>query len=95
MTKVNDFKCFLEIRGFNEENIEQVSRNTYKYTNCGAWCSCDEKGIQVGSIVEGSDIDTETHNLNYPFDIKDFWDALDQVEKEADQIWKEWNCEQN
>lgn len=93
MTKVNDFKSFLEIRGFNEKNIEQVSRNTYKYTNCGAWCSSDKKGIQVGSIVEGSDTDTETHNLNYPFEMKNFWDALDQVEKEACQIWEECNCE--
>jgi len=44
-------------------------------------------GVTVGSIVEGVDWGTTPHTLRYPFEIQDFWDALQAVEDEANEIW--------
>ena len=40
---VNNLQDFLKARMCSEENFEQVKRNTYKYTDCGAWIEEDEK----------------------------------------------------
>lgn len=91
---VNSFDEFLEQRGFGEKDIEGVTRNTYKYTSCGAFCAEEEGGVVVGSIVEGVDYGTENHKLTYPFKLSDFWEALGKVEDEAKQIWEETHgCE--
>ena len=91
---VNSFEEFLEQRGFGEKDIRMVSRNTFKYTNCGAFCFQEEDGVVVGSIVEGVDYGTENHKLTYPFKLEDFWAVLKKVEEEADQIWNETHgCE--
>lgn len=51
-------------------------------------------GVTVGSIVEGTEACTQTHELLFPFTEKTWWDTLDQVEKEADSIWNETHgCE--
>ena len=34
---INNLKEFIKARGFGEESIRDIDRNTYKYTNCGAW----------------------------------------------------------
>tara|TARA_R110000764_G_scaffold35204_1_gene78706 strand:+ start:2714 stop:3070 length:357 start_codon:yes stop_codon:yes gene_type:complete len=85
---VYDIASFLELRNLDEATFDQIKRNTYKFTDCGAWVSEDEHGIDVGSIVEGVDEGTPTHSLKYPFPIKKFWEELQAVEDEADQIWK-------
>jgi len=43
--------------------------------------------IAIGSIVEGVDWNTETHELKYPFTEEDFWEAIALVECEAKDIW--------
>ena len=85
---VNNLADFLEQRGHGEETFADVDRNTYKYTTCGAWAREVENGIEVGSIVEGVDYGTDTHTVTYPFKLKDFYDALQLVEDQADEIWK-------
>ena len=84
----NNLQDLLSLRGCGEETFEQLKRNVYKYTSCGAWVSEDEQGVTLGSIVEGGDEGTQTHTLNYPFTIDQFQDALQSVEDEADEIWK-------
>ena len=84
----NNLKELLSLRGCGEETFEQLKRNVYKYTSCGAWVSEDEQGVTLGSIVEGVDEGTQTPTLNYPFTIDQFQDALQSVEDEADEIWK-------
>ena len=92
--KIRSLKQFLKARRCGETDFSQVERATYKYSDCGAWIAQDEEGIKVGSIVEGVDEGTETHKLNYPFQIEDFWDALKAVEEEAAQIWNDTHgCE--
>ena len=85
---VNNLQDLLSLRGCGEETLENLQRNVYKYTACGAWVSEGEQGVFLGSIVEGSDQCTMTHNLQYPFTIDQFQDALQAVEDEADEIWK-------
>ena len=92
--KVNNLKEFLEARGCGEVSAAQAKRSTYKYTSCGAWLEVDKEGVSVGSIVEGCDEGTETHQLKYPFSIWEFWSALDAVEEEASKIWNDTHgCE--
>ena len=83
---INNFDEFLEERGFDEKDEDDVQRSTFKYTNCGAFFAKEDWGVVVGSIVEGCDEGTETHKLTYPFKIKKFWDALGKVEKELSLI---------
>ena len=73
---VRHMEDFLAARMCSEESFNQVKRNTYKYTDCGAWIDEDENGITVGSIVEGADYGTSTHVLIYLFMIQEFWDLL-------------------
>ncbi len=84
---VNNLKDFLKARMCSEKTFAQVERNTFKYTDCGAWITQNDEGITVGSIVEGVDWGTDTHTLRYPFEIQGFWDALQAVEDEANEIW--------
>ena len=34
---ISNLKEFMEARGFGEESLKDIERNTYKYTDCGAW----------------------------------------------------------
>lgn len=41
--------------GANEPTEKSISHRVYKDTACGAWVKFTATGIQVGTIVEGSD----------------------------------------
>jgi len=109
-TAISNLKEFIEARGLGEESFKDVERNTYKYTNCGAWIREDVevegedyvdflgyeheaetlwKGITVGSIVEGVDYDCTPETVTYPFKLDEFWQALKNVEWQAEEIWKD------
>ena len=94
---VHNLGDFLKARRCGEKSFDEVKKNTFKFTDCGAWIEegrgvlMEDGGIVVGSIVEGADYDATTHVLSYPFEIQEFWDALKEVEMEADQIWREIN----
>ena len=69
----------------------------FKGTNCGASCQKlkDEDGVLLGSIVEGVDGDgTEYFPLKFPFEMKTFWDTLEEVERQAKEIWDETHTEE-
>lgn len=85
-------KDLLFLRGCGEETFEQLKRNVYKYTSCGAYVAEVDppdkpKALLLSSIVEGVDDGTEIHYLPYPFTIDQFQDALQAVEDEAKEIW--------
>lgn len=90
---INNLKEFIEARGLGETTFQDIERNTYKYTNCGAWIvhsrpAYSGRGtLTVGSIVEGAE-DCTPIIIAYPFAIDDFWSALQKVEDEAEEIWK-------
>ena len=85
---VNNMEDLLSLRGCGEETFHDLSRGLYKYTSCGAWIDKKKQGVTLGAIVEGVDEGTETHTLDYPFTIEEFWEALQAVEDEAEEIWK-------
>lgn len=81
----------------------RIDRAVYKGTQCGAWVRFDEKGIMVGSIVEGSDaefaerinlegIDPQTEGAAEELNRR-FWAALDYIEDAAEEEWNEANNE--
>ena len=85
---IHNLQDLLSQRKCGEETFAQLKRNTYKYTACGAWIYESDSGVALGSIVEGVDEGTQTYTLNYPFTIEEFWEALQAVENEAEEIWK-------
>jgi hypothetical protein len=75
-------------------DFETMSRRLYKNTNCGAWISeaIDGDGIAVGSIVEGCDVDCDTHEIQWADVSEDsIQKAIDSIEEQADELWNEWN----
>lgn len=74
--------------------IEQAKRNLYKATVCGAWIDFQEQGIELGSIVEGSDCEVSTDPLFYPFAQEDFERTIAYIEEEAETLWNEANREE-
>ena len=78
---------------FSATTEEQAKRNLYKYTDCGAFIEFEEDGIVLGSIVEGSDNGTTTFHLKYGITKEDLEAVIEQIEQEADVIWK-WVNEQ-
>jgi hypothetical protein len=70
--------------------VERWSRSIYKGTACGAWLELtDAFTVSIGSIVEGVEQCAEVQYLSWPFTREQFWDAVQAVEDECDEIWKE------
>ena len=44
-------------------------------------------GIEIGSIIEGTDHETDTYKLYFPFLPIDFYSTIQCVEREAKDIW--------
>lgn len=84
ITNLNDFCKELGCISFAE-----AKRSVYNYTDCGAWINCDESGIRVGSIVEGTEDEVEPVKLTYPFSLNQYQQAVESVESEAQLIWME------
>lgn len=50
-------------------------------------------GVKVGSIVEGSDVEIDPEELIFPFTDKDFWNKVDEVNKQASFYWERDNTD--
>ena len=80
------------------DDFASLEKSIYKGTDCGAWiCKLaglnhgDPDGVEVGSIVEGSEACATPVKLHYPFDSKALWEALDGIEAECSELWDEAN----
>ena len=51
----------------------------------------DATGIEIGSIVEGSDVEVGPVFLEFPFTNEYLWDAVEEINEEADFYWKRDN----
>ena len=71
-----------------EADANKIERAIYKGTSCGAWVKFDEKGIIVGTIVEGSDAEynerIELHEDEKEL-CKRFWNAIQRCEDFAEE----------
>ena len=72
-----------------EDTIARIDRAIYKVTECGAHLSLtdDKKGVFIGSIVEGSDVEINADPLTFPFDSEEFWNTVRWVNDEACAEW--------
>jgi len=68
-----------------------IEKNVYKFTDCGAWIKFMDNGIELGSIVEGSDAEVSSDPLIYPFPEIDIEETIDYIEREASWLWTEAN----
>lgn len=48
-------------------------------------------GVDIGSIVEGSDVEIGPHRLTFPFSEKDFDDTVKAIDDEASFYWERDN----
>ena len=61
---IESLKQFMHARGFGEQKLSDVKRNTYKFTDCGAWVTEEtEKRVDYESphIEEFNDAPTCEH----------------------------------
>ena len=72
------------------EGPERLKKAIYKYTDCGAWVEFlpENKGIKMGSIVEGSDVEIPGRDLLFPFTEDDWDEFVGTLEEEADHEWR-------
>lgn len=86
---INNIHDFCNYFGTTEDNIE---KDIFKYTECGAFIKYDDSKIIIGSIVEGwDDGEILCDPLYYPFEEKEFDTTLEWLECEAEAIWHEVN----
>lgn len=69
---------------------ERLSRIVYKNTQCGGWFRTFDKGVEIGTIVEGSDAEF-SRRLEYPFTAGQYEAAWSEIESLADAAWHEAN----
>ena len=85
-------KDFFGIDPAADPNFDVMSRRLYKATACGAWIIEEKEGVAIGSIVEGSDADCETHRIKWGDITADsLQKAIDAIEEEAEELWEEAN----
>ena len=79
---------------FSADDWDQVRVNIYKYTDCGATLEkVNDTTINIGSIVEGSDVEIGPYTLEYPFTKTDLDAVISTVEDEAEYEWNLANGE--
>lgn len=71
---------------------ERLSHDVYRCTACGGWCRTTDNGVQIGTIVEGSDAEFYD-SLVYPFTVGDWDSAWEEIEHLAEEAWEEANSE--
>jgi hypothetical protein len=72
---------------------EGWAKSVYKSTPCGAWIKVGCDYVELGSIVEGSDVEIDPITLNWPFYAEEFWQALEEINDEAEFYWERDNSE--
>ena len=72
------------------------TRRAYKDTDCAAWLRFTETGLEMGSIVEGSDAEIDTTPLRWTGE-EDVgaWlrETITYIEGKAEMLWREANEE--
>lgn len=76
-----------------------------QFSSGSAWIYCDDlpreddwevewgpvTAIMVGSIVEGCDFDIPSVELSGEFTEENFWKVLEDIDNQADVVWKHFN----
>lgn len=87
------------LRAFGGKNRDQdeanLSKAVYKATACGAWVKLKDDGVEIGSIVEGSDAEVGPFFLKFPFSLQEWRDTISEVEDIADFEWQKAHLEKD
>lgn len=84
--------CIEDLARNLDTTVDRLKRDMFKYTECGAWITWDDRGVSVGSIVEGSDAEF-SNTFTFPFFMRDFESWIDELEMLCDEAWHEANDE--
>ena len=74
--------------------VERIGRALYKSTDCGIVFNEKEGGVTVCGYAEGADAECVPIELQYPFPMGAFWNAVEQADNEGSELWDEWNLEE-
>tara|TARA_B100000519_G_C14223118_1_gene428600 strand:+ start:74 stop:490 length:417 start_codon:yes stop_codon:yes gene_type:complete len=89
--KINNIKDFVKARNCGEGSFLEARQNTFKFVMCGPDLYRTSKGIEVTcnllSPNTQSPNQTSTYFLDYPFEIHQFWEILEDIEEEAKELW--------
>lgn len=69
---------------------DRLKRDMFKYTKCGMPIAWDDEKVTLCVYAEGADAEW-SHDLFFPFTGKDFNHMVEVVEEESDELWHEWN----
>ena len=69
---------------------DRLKRDMFEYTNCGMPIAWDDEKVTLCVYAEGADAEW-SHDLLFPFTGKEFTNMVEVVEKESDELWHEWN----
>ena len=80
--------------GAVDHTEQAIGFAVYHGTECGAWVHFVHVGgaavgVQLGSIVEGTDGEIVADTLYYPFSEEAWREAVQYVEQRADDLWHE------
>lgn len=78
--------------------LEQLANLLYNYTDCGMYVEPITRensliGLNIGSIVEGSDANTENYKMIFPFTFEEWNNNIELIEDEARELWNEVNLD--
>lgn len=69
---------------------DRLERDMFKHTECGMPISWNDEKVTLCVYAEGADAEW-SHDLLFPFTAKEFNKMVDVVEAESDELWHEWN----
>jgi len=75
--------------------VDGIERLMYKNTACGMPISWDDNGVTLVGYAEGADCDHPSECLLFPFTMKDFDQTVQGLEYAADELWHEWNDDED
>lgn len=73
---------------------DHLERDMFKYTECGMPIAWDDEKVSLVVYAEGADPEW-SHDLFFPFTAKEFDRMVKVVEEESDELWHEWNDEED
>ena len=94
--RINSKADLARYLGTRTSEESDIAHSVYHYTGCGAWFHWVKLnrrvvGVDLGTIVEGSDAEVHTTPLMFPFTSTDWERTIEYVEAEAEALWNEAN----
>ena len=87
-----------EMLGIDRHDIgsdNYIKKELFKSTTCGICFDHDHRGIILSGYCEGTDLECQTHRLDYPYTEDEFWATVTEADTDGMEIWDATHgCEQ-